>query len=334
MKLVTEKDEMMRRYLLDQMSDEERNSVEENFLEDDNFFEEITALEDELYYDYKQNRLSTQEKIAFEKIFLATSNDLEKAEFVEAFLQATAEISAEKTAPSLWQSVVAFFSFSNASFRLGSAIASILLLFIVGFWILNNSNRKIDDVAVGVPETINVQTPTPTPFDEKIIEDNQKEQEKIEKKITEEKQKTEQNDNKIKELEKQKENLNREIEKNINKKTAPPAQPQKTFLALILSPGLVRDGSGKIPKIKLTPEIQTLNLTLPIKKGVEAENVKIVVRSIGGGQISSSSAKLGTRKSLSLGVPSKNLKRGDYEIVLINSADNEELESYYFSVEK
>lgn len=62
MKTQTEKDEMMRRYLLDEMTDEERESVEEMFLEDDEFFEEIAAFEDELFYEYKQNRLNGKQK--------------------------------------------------------------------------------------------------------------------------------------------------------------------------------------------------------------------------------------------------------------------------------
>ena len=333
MKLLTEKDEIMRRYLLDQISDEERNDLEEKFLENDELFDEISAVEDELYYDYKQGKLSAQDKIAFEKKFLATSQDLQKADFAEAFLNATNEIVAEKTAPSLWQSISAFFNFSNASFRLGTALASILLLFVVGFWVLNNLNNKPDDVAE-VPEVINPQTPTPTPIDEKIIEEKQKQQDELEKKLAEEKQKSEQDANKIKEIEKQKEKLQREIEVNRNKPVAPETPP-KTFIALILSPaGINRSGGAKTAKIKLTPEIKTINLTLPIKKDFQDENFKIIVRNIdNGGTVSASNARTGKKTSVSLSLSAKNLPRGAYEVVLISS-DNEELDSYYFSVLK
>lgn len=332
MKLVTEKDEMMRRYLLDQMSDEELNSIEEKFLADDDFFDEIAAVEDELYYDYKAGNLSANDKIAFEKKFLTTSADLQKADFAEALLQATNEVSAQETAPGLWQSVIAFFNFSNASLRLGTAVASILLLFIVGFWIFNNLNKQKIDVAE-VPEVPETQTPTPTPIDEKIIEQKQKEKSELERKLAEEKQKSELDANKIKEIEKQKEKIQNEIEKNQNKQITP-EQPQKTFIALILSPSLVRGSGAKTAKVKVTPELKTINLTLPIKKEFQNEDFKIVVRNIdSGATVSSSNARTGKKTAVSVGISAKNLQRGAYEVVLI-TADNEELTSYYFNVEK
>lgn len=332
MKLVTEKDEMMRRYLLDQMSDEELNSIEEKFLADDDFFDEIAAVEDELYYDYKAGNLSANDKIAFEKKFLTTSADLQKADFAEALLQATNEVSAQETAPGLWQSVIAFFNFSNASLRLGTAVASILLLFIVGFWIFNNLNKQKIDVAE-VPEVPETQTPTPTPIDEKIIEQKQKEKSELERKLAEEKQKSELDANKIKEIEKQKEKIQNEIEKNQNKQITP-EQPQKSFIALILSPSLVRGSGAKTAKVKVTPELKTINLTLPIKKEFQNEDFKIVVRNIdSGATVSSSNARTGKKTAVSVGISAKNLQRGAYEVVLI-TADNEELTSYYFNVEK
>lgn len=332
MKLVTEKDEMMRRYLLDQMSDEELNSIEEKFLADDEFFDEIAAVEDELYYDYKSGNLSANDKVAFEKKFLATSVDLQKADFAEALLKATNAVSTQETAPSLWKSVVAFFNFSNASLRLGTAVASILLLFIVGFWIFNNLNKQKIEVAE-VPEVPDTQTPTPTPIDEKIIQQKQKEESELEKKLAEEKQKNELDANKIKELEKQKEKIQNEIEKNQNKQIAP-EQPQKTFIALVLSPSLVRGSGAKTAKVKVTPELKTINLTLPIKKEFQNEEFKIVVRNIdSGATISSSNARTGKKTAVSVGISAKNLQRGAYEVVLI-TADNEELTSYYFNVDK
>ena len=48
MKLLTEKDEILRRYLLDQLSDEEQNSLEEKFLENDELFDEMDTLRNKL----------------------------------------------------------------------------------------------------------------------------------------------------------------------------------------------------------------------------------------------------------------------------------------------
>jgi hypothetical protein len=331
MKLVTEKDELLRRYLLDEMSDEERQTMEEKFLTDDSLFDELNALEDELYYDYKQGNLSANEKIAFEKKFFSTPEDIEKADFAETFLQITDEMSKEKAGSTFLQSIVAFFTFSNGTFRLGTAAASLLILFLVGFLILSDFNRKPD--VADVPEVKEIPTPIPTPIDNSSLIDKQKEQEELQKKLDEEKQKREQDANKINELEKQKEKIQQEIEANRNKKIETP--PQKTFIALILSPVGINRGSGaKTAKINLSPEIKTINLTLPIKKDFQEENFKVAVRNIDSGvTIQNSPTKNGKKTSVSLSLSAQKLLRGAYEVVLI-SDDGEELDSYYFNLEK
>lgn len=331
MKLVTEKDELLRSYLLDEMSDEEQLTIEEKFLTDDSLFDELNALEDELYYDYKQGNLSSKEKIAFEKKFLSTPEDLQKADFAETFLQITDEVSREKTALTFWQSIAAFFTFSNPSFRLGTAAVSLLILFLVGFFLLSDFNRKPD--VADVPEVKEIPTPIPTPIENSNLIDKQKEQVELQKKLDEEKQKREQDANKINELEKQKERIQQEIEANRNKKIEAP--PQKTFIALILSPVGINRGSGaKTAKINLSPEIKTVNFTLPIKKDFQEESFKIIVRNIdSGATVQNSPTKIGRKPSVSLSLSAQKLPRGAYEVVLI-SADGEELDSYYFNVEK
>lgn len=201
MKTQTEKDEMMRRYLLDEMTDEERESVEEMFLEDDEFFEEIAAFENELFYEYKQNRLNGKQKTAFEEKFLKTTQDRQKADFAEVFLQTTAEIGKEKSTISFWQQITAFFSFSNSALRIGLAVATILVIFGIGIWLFDKSNWQ--EIVVEIPKIDNsaMLTPIPPTIDEKIIEEKQKEQDTLEKQPDEEKQKSEQKTNKIREIE-------------------------------------------------------------------------------------------------------------------------------------
>lgn len=331
MKLVTEKDELLRRYLLDDMSDDERQTIEEKFLTDDGLFDELNALEDELYYDYKQGSLTDNDKRAFEKKFLSTREDIQKADFAEALLRVTEEVNKEKTAPTIWRSIAAFFPFSNASFRLGTAAASLLLILLVGFWILNNP--KINPDVVKVPDASESPIPIQTPFDNSNIIEKQKEQDELQKKLEVEKQKREQDANKINELEKQKEKIQQEIEANQTKKIE--ASPQKTFIALILSPVGINRGSGaKTAQIKLGPEIKTVNLTLPIKKDFQDETFKIAVRNIdSGATVQNSTTKTGKKTSVSLSLSAQKLPRGAYEVVLI-SADGEELDSYYFNVDK
>ena len=333
----TEKDEMMRRYLLDEMADEERQAIEEKFLDDDSFFEEITAYEDELLYEYKQNRLTEPQRIVFAEKFLKTPLDQQKAEFAEAFLEVAEEIGKETPTVSFWQSIAVFFSFSNAAFRIGAALATVLVVFGLGIWLINDSSWQ--NVVVELPTNMNmaISTPIPPEIDRKIIEEKQKEQDELDKKLDEEKQKNQQNTDKIREIELKREKLQREIDENQKKKAVPLPNdqlPQKSYVALILSPGTFnREGGEGASKIKLTPDIKTLKLSL--KSKAETQNYRVIIRAIDDDrEVWTGFVQKKNKKTISLNVPAQILQRADYEISLINQNDNQEIESYYFSVLK
>ncbi len=337
MKTETEKDEMMRRYLLDEMEDEEQQAIEEKFLEDDGFFEEISAFEDELLYEYTQNRLTEKQRVVFADKFLKTPQDQQKAEFAEAFLQSSEDFGTENRTANLWQSIAAFCNFSNTTFRVTTALATVLVFFGLGIWLINYSSWQ--NVVVEVPTNINmaISTPIPPEIDRKIIEEKQKEQDKLDNQLAEEKQKNEQNTDKIREIELKREKLQREIHENQKKKALPLPNnqvPQKSYLALILSPGTFnREGGEGAGKIKLTPEIKTLNLSL--KSNAETQNYRVVIRAIDDDrEVWTGSVQKKDKKTILLNIPARILQRADYEISLINPNDNQEIESYYFSVLK
>lgn len=345
MKTQTEKDIIMRRYLLDEMSDKERQTVEEKFLEDDDFFEEIAAFEDELLYEYKQNRLTAAQRLVFAEKFLKTSPDRQKAEFAEVFLQATEEIGKEKSTSSFWQSIAAFFSFSNSAFRLGSALAAILVFFGFGIWLTTNSRWQ--DVAVEIPKVVNTQFPPSTPpkVDEKIIEEQQKEQDELDKQLDEEKQKSEQNTNKIREIETKRERLRREIEENRKKNVTPSPKMKsepKTVVAVALLPGLFTRSEGEgANKIKLSPNIKTLKLNLSLKNQEEYKNYRATLNNIDKGEVwTGATSKVrgkGAKRMLSLTIPAEILQRADYELSLFGvtaNGETEEITTYYFTVLK
>ncbi len=337
----TQKDNLMRRYLLGEMSDEERSAIEEQFLENDDFFEEIAAFEDELFYEYKQNRLTASERIAFEEKFLKSAQDREKAAFAEAFLQTTEKIEKEKS-PSFWQTVAAFFNFSNSALRVGVALGAVLVVFAVGFLVVRNSDWK--NITVELPKNINTAfiTPTPPGYNEEIIEEKQKEEKEIEKQIDEEKQKNDgRNVEKMQRLEQKRKIIRREIEEKHMKNVQPQtkAEPRKV-LAVSLLPGLfTRSDSEGGTKIKLSPETEILQMSLSLKNQEEYKKYRVSLSNIDGGEIwTGESAKIsgkGANRKLSLSIPAKNLKRADYELTLSGIKENgetEEITVYYFTV--
>src|SRR5262245_57822202 len=58
-------------YLLGAAAAEEQMAVEERYLSDQDFFEQVVAVEKELLDDYARDRLSTSERELFERLYLA-----------------------------------------------------------------------------------------------------------------------------------------------------------------------------------------------------------------------------------------------------------------------
>ena len=64
--------DFVKRYLLQQLTDAERQQIELQLLGDDDFFKEVEIVEDELIDEYLANELSRDERSAFEEHFLST----------------------------------------------------------------------------------------------------------------------------------------------------------------------------------------------------------------------------------------------------------------------
>lgn len=350
------------RYLLGEMSDAERQTLEERFFQDDSFFEEMLALEDELFYEYQQNCLSPSERIAFERKFLNTREDRNKMAFAEAFLQTTAELAEEKAATpgkivedspaSWWQSIAAFFNFSSPAMQFGFAAASILLLLgVIGLFIQNA--RRQDEMA-----KLENSRPEERRQQEQIIAEKEQQQAELERQLESEKLQSGQNEKQIRETdEAQRLQLEQEIaearrrvnqppQKNVpqspKSQTQPPPQ-QRSVVALILSPGLLtRSGGEGMNRVLLSPSVKNLQLRLLLKNADDYKSYRATLKTIEDGTQVWAKADLkpqrkGKNKSLSLSIPAKNLQRADYEISLVGitaSGETEEITNYYFSVVK
>jgi hypothetical protein len=80
-------EKLMVRYLLGDLSEEQQVRVEGMFLGDDLHYEWLLALEDELFYDYVQGKLSTRERAQFNERFLASGRNRKRALLASALAQ-------------------------------------------------------------------------------------------------------------------------------------------------------------------------------------------------------------------------------------------------------
>lgn len=77
----------IRRYLLGYSSDEEREKLEEHFITDSEYREEVMIIENELIEDYLANKLSDEDRKSFVEHFLSTPQQIQKLKIAEALNQ-------------------------------------------------------------------------------------------------------------------------------------------------------------------------------------------------------------------------------------------------------
>src|SRR5690348_10746896 len=97
MKRETDQDTLMSRYLLGELPEEEQIRMEERFFSDDELYQQLLALEDELKYEYAQGGLSAEQRRAFEKRFLQTAEDRRKVAVAGRVLEKCYAASARQT---------------------------------------------------------------------------------------------------------------------------------------------------------------------------------------------------------------------------------------------
>ncbi|HEY8132146.1 MAG TPA: hypothetical protein VII12_09655, partial [Thermoanaerobaculia bacterium] len=86
----TPSQDVLERYLLGEASDDERAEVEQGYFADDELFDQLVELQNDLVDSYAQGTLTPTERKRFESRFLTSSSGMEQVEFARA-LQRKAE---------------------------------------------------------------------------------------------------------------------------------------------------------------------------------------------------------------------------------------------------
>lgn len=85
-------DDVMMRYLLGELSDEEQTRLEESYFADDEAFEQLAALEDELIDAYVRGELSGPQRKQFDLRFVNSPERRQKLAFAESFARYLSEV--------------------------------------------------------------------------------------------------------------------------------------------------------------------------------------------------------------------------------------------------
>lgn len=302
-----ENENEIRRFLLGEMAGDERTAFEAGFLADQDQFESVKVVEDELIEAYVRGQLDAATNEKFERRFLTTAKRRERVAFTRAMLEKLAPPKQEiiytaNASPSLLGSLAEFFK--RPAFA-GATAFAVLLIALAG-WLLFRTPRTKEI------EIVRQDTPTPAPA---IVQTPVVNGSPVNENIN---------------------TVKPDVNANRNENTRPekPAPaPQTVTLALFA--GTLRSG-GSTGTLNLPKEAKGANLIL----NLEATDYKTYRADIvdQNGDLVFRSGPLKPRgPRLTVHVPSREIQNGDYLVKLTgldNAGHAESVADYQFRVDR
>lgn len=102
----TNDEQLLNRYLLEDLGEEERERLEESYLSDDDLYMKLLVAEDELIAAYVQGEVSRSDRAKFEKAYLTNPHRLRKVEATRELLNFFAEKTPPTPGPGLLTSLL------------------------------------------------------------------------------------------------------------------------------------------------------------------------------------------------------------------------------------
>jgi len=356
MKQRADSEKLMIRYLLGDVPEDEQIRIEERFFTDDEYFEQLLALEDDLIDDYVNGELTDREREQFEEYFLASPTRRQRVEFAKTFMRAgsllpLAEIAmpgeARPEPVPWWRNVMVFWRAQSLPRRF--ALAASVVLALGGSWLIVNTMRLRNHV-----KQLQAERGESQRREQELLQHIaglSQESERVTELSTQlnrERNERRRLGQQVAEQRRRNEELAQLLE---NVQFAPP----RDSLAFALFPGRTRDieGTNRFVIPQDVDSVQ-LRLYLPMPRGLLLGELAIrrypedrytdyraVIRTAEGNEVWSEDGLEAQRTGLHeeaiviLDLPTRILPKGDYIITLSRrsaSGDFEDVGSYQFSV--
>jgi len=299
---------MMIRYLLGQLSAGERAELEERYFADDELFNELASLENEIIDFYVQGKLSEDQRQQFESYFLANPERREKVRFAKSLLnyvnpsalssdlqEARPNLEAPQTSVLPMPASLSFMK--THGLRL-AAVFLVLAAVVLWVFMTNHPRRDLMQQQAHVPPT-HVESKSPQPQPSPLLTHPQA--------------------NHLKDV--------------------PSQLPPSATASLVLSDGLTRS-SGEQPSLLITPDISQVSLQLNLERDLSFTTYTVRLATAEGKPIwharglKSYSHQDG--KAITINLPSKLFHNGDYIVRLSGTSNRnqseEEIEAYSLRV--
>jgi hypothetical protein len=322
---------MMIRYLLGDLSEQEQVQLEERYFTDDDCFQQLLALEDELIDDYVRGELAAGDRKLFEQRFLASPERRQKVEFAQALKQTLPLPPKSSWWQALWRfvqrqwlSLLAFLRMVFAEERsiLAYALAAgVLILLLGGSWLF--------------VETFGLRAQLQKLEAERMTWLQQDRE--LQQQITQQREQNRQLSEQLESERSQRRTSEQELAKS------PSTEP--VMLSFVLMPSSASRGTtgkGEGQKVlNISPAARTVQLQLDLDAGGEYKSYRAALRTLDGEELWSQDMLRASRtdagKAVFLKLPAAVFREDDYILILKGiaaSGDWEEVGSYVFSVVK
>jgi len=329
MKDEADNEKLLIRYLLGNLSEEQRLQVEGEFLSDDQRYERLLALENELFYDYAQNKLSPGEREQFEKQFLSSEQNRKRVMIASALAHKMSESAsfetpekggADRELRRFWQSLKSYFVAQGAAMRLSLAALAIMSLALI--WLV-----------VGIVKLRNEFNQS---WAQRAVQED-----RLRHRAQQERARADELNHKLEREIDENATLRQELSK-MEAQSGGQGERAPSVISLVLAPSIIRDQSPGMRKLYLPQGARLLKLLLKLKGEVEYKSYQVTLLTAEGAerwrQDMLQAQRTGSGRSIELWLPSKTLAPGDYELRLKGYASDGTLEEtgdyYYLSVRK
>ena len=285
MKELLEKEGLLTRYLFGDASEAECEEIAQQFFTDDELFEQLIVVENDLIDRYVRGELSQDEENHFKQSYLTTQPRFDKILTAKALIQTatesrTAKKNLDETKKKEELSWLAWFQQPVGGFAWGKGVLAALVLFLVliSSFLLWNYNNKNSNEIVKIPPT-----PSPTPSTSPTPDG------------------------------KSSPSPSNEENKNTPEKKTPDAEP-KPMVATLLISGSSRDG-GATPTAVINENTSAVRLQIKIKDS-SYSSYSVTVKRVSGAEISSQENIKSAKGLVTTTISAQKLSQGDYFVTV------------------
>ena len=300
-----ELDKKLTRYLLGDLSEQERIEIEDRYLSNGEFFDELVVAEDELIDDFVRGKLSGKDRELFEQNFLTSTARRERVKSSRALME-FADMHAATPGVSWWRRVRSAFKLESPAMSLVLATGFMMLIVGVPLVVIQMSKLRSDLKGLQSEQ----------------LAQNQREKE-LDKLVAQQKQQNDELNQAINRERAERGELEQEVAR-LRELQAPPPTFALGFGEIERSKG----GPPEAMKLTVPRGAEVIKLRLDLLKD-QYENYLVVVENaqqhdIWRGSLQATKAERG--KAVVVRLPSRLFVTGQYKLTLSGTNDKREYE--------